>query len=111
MGEERREPAHQDCARGRGDAGRRAGGRPRMTRAQIVGIGAYAPKRILTNADLEKLVDTSDEWIIQRTGIRERHVVEEGEAASDLGLPAARQALERAGVSPEEVDLIVVGTT
>jgi len=50
-----------------------------MTRARIVGIGAYAPKRILTNAELEKMVETSDEWIVQRTGIRERHIVEDGE--------------------------------
>jgi 3-oxoacyl-[acyl-carrier-protein] synthase-3 len=82
-----------------------------MSRAQIVGVGAYAPKRILTNRDLEKMVATSDEWIVQRTGIRERHVVDEGEATSDLGLRAARQALQRAGVEPGEVDLIVVGTT
>jgi 3-oxoacyl-[acyl-carrier-protein] synthase III len=82
-----------------------------MTRARIVGIGAYAPKRILTNRELEKMVDTTDEWIVQRTGIRERHVVDEGEATSDLGLRAARQALERAGVAPGEIDLIVVGTT
>ena len=82
-----------------------------MTRARIIGVGAYAPKRILTNHDLEKMVDTSDEWILQRTGIRERHIADEGEAASDLGLRAAQQALDRAGVLPEEIDLIVVGTT
>ncbi|PYO51578.1 MAG: 3-oxoacyl-ACP synthase [Candidatus Rokuibacteriota bacterium] len=82
-----------------------------MTRARIVGIGAYAPKRILTNQDLEKMVHTSDEWIVQRTGIRERHIADETEAASDLGLKAAQQALERAGVEPEEIDFIVVGTT
>ena len=82
-----------------------------MTRAQIVGIGAYAPKRILTNQDLEKMIDTSDEWIVQRTGIRERRIVDETEAASDLGLRAAQQAMERASVEPEEIDLIVVGTT
>ena len=82
-----------------------------MTRARIIGVGAHAPKRILTNRDLEKMVETSDEWIVQRTGIRERHVVDEGEAASDLGFTAAQQALERAGVEPEEIDLIVVGTT
>ena len=82
-----------------------------MTRARIVGIGAYAPKRILTNQDLEKLVQTSDEWIVQRTGIRERHIADETEAASDLGRQAAQQALDRAGVDPREVDLIVVGTT
>jgi len=82
-----------------------------MTRARIAGIGAYAPKRILTNHDLEKMVDTSDEWIVQRTGVRERHIADDGEAASDLGLRAAQQALDRAGVEAEEVDFIVVGTT
>lgn len=82
-----------------------------MTRARIVGIGAYAPKRILTNHDLEKTVETSDEWIVQRTGIRERHIADETEATSDLALKAAQQALDRAGVEPEEVDFIVVGTT
>jgi len=82
-----------------------------MTRAQITGIGAHAPARVLTNRDLERLVDTSDEWIVQRTGIRERRIAAEDEAASDLALPAARQAMERAGVTAEEIDLIVVGTT
>jgi 3-oxoacyl-[acyl-carrier-protein] synthase-3 len=82
-----------------------------MTRARIVGIGAYAPKRILTNKELEQMVDTSDEWIVQRTGIRERHIVEDGEGPSDLALRAARQAMERAQVTPEEIDFIVVGTT
>jgi len=82
-----------------------------MKRAQIVGVGAYAPKRILTNDELAKMVDTSNEWIVQRTGIRERHVVDEGEASSDLGLEAAQQALDRAGIEPAEIDLIVVGTT
>jgi len=82
-----------------------------MTRARIVGMGAYAPKRILTNHDLAKMVETSDEWIVQRTGIRERHVADETEATSDLALKAAQQALDRAGVEPEDVDLIVVGTT
>ena len=82
-----------------------------MTRARIVGIGAYAPKRILTNAELEKMVETSDEWIVQRTGIRERHIVEDGEGPSDLAVRAAQQAMERAQVPPEEIDFIVVGTT
>ena len=82
-----------------------------MKRAKIVGVGAYAPKRILTNVELEKMVNTSDAWIVQRTGIRERHIVDESEATSDLGLRAAQQALERAGVEPGEIDFIVVGTT
>jgi 3-oxoacyl-[acyl-carrier-protein] synthase III len=82
-----------------------------MKRAKIVGVGAYAPKRILTNAELEKMVNTSDAWIVQRTGIRERRIADESEATSDLGLRAAQQALERAGVEPSEIDFIVVGTT
>ena len=82
-----------------------------MTRARIIGIGAYAPKRILTNEELERMVDTSDEWIVQRTGIHERHIVDENEATSDLAIRAAQQALERAQVEPGEIDLIVVGTT
>jgi 3-oxoacyl-[acyl-carrier-protein] synthase III len=82
-----------------------------MKRAKIVGVGAYAPKRILTNAELEKMVDTSDEWIVQRTGIRERRIADASEATSDLALRAAQQALERAGVEPGEIDFIVVGTT
>lgn len=82
-----------------------------MKRAKIVGVGAYAPQRVLTNADLGKMIATSDEWIVQRTGIRERHIVDPSEATSDLALRAAQQALERAGVEPGEIDFIVVGTT
>ena len=82
-----------------------------MTRAYISGVGAYAPKRILTNADLEGIVDTNDAWIVQRSGIRERHIAEEGEASSDLAVPAAQQALEAANLGPEDVDFMVVATT
>ncbi len=82
-----------------------------MKRAKITGTGAYAPKRILTNADLAKMVETSDEWIQQRSGIRERHIVDESEATSDLAVHAARQAIERANLVPEDIDFIVVGTT
>jgi 3-oxoacyl-[acyl-carrier-protein] synthase-3 len=82
-----------------------------MTRARIVGMGGYAPKRILTNADLARMVDTSDEWIVQRSGIRERHIVDETEATSDLAVRAAQQALERANLTPDDVDFIVLGTT
>jgi len=82
-----------------------------MRRAKIVGIGAYAPKRILTNAELEKMVDTNDEWIQQRSGIRERRIVDDKEATSDLAVNAARQALERANLTPDDIDFIVVGTT
>ncbi|HSF06383.1 MAG TPA: beta-ketoacyl-ACP synthase III [Methylomirabilota bacterium] len=82
-----------------------------MMRAKIVGMGAYAPKRILSNADLETMIETSDEWIVQRTGIRERRIAEEGEATSDLAVRAAQQALERANLVPEDIDFIIVGTT
>ena len=76
----------------------------------LTGIGAYAPDRVLTNADLEGMVETSDEWIVTRTGIKERRIAEPAQAASDLALPAARQALEQAGVQPEELDLVIVAT-
>ena len=79
-------------------------------RSLIVGTGSYAPEKVLTNADLEKIVDTSDEWIVERTGIRERHVAGPEQASSDLAVEAARRALAMAGVAPEEVELIVVGT-
>jgi len=82
-----------------------------VKRAKIIGVGAYAPRRVLTNAELEKMVETSDEWIVRRTGIRERRIADPSEATSDLALRAAQQALERAGVEPGEIDLIVVGTT
>jgi 3-oxoacyl-[acyl-carrier-protein] synthase III len=79
-------------------------------RIGITGIGAYAPERVLTNADLETMVDTSDEWIVERTGIRERRIAADDQAASDLALPACREALERAGVRAEDIDYIVVAT-
>jgi 3-oxoacyl-[acyl-carrier-protein] synthase-3 len=82
-----------------------------MTRARIIGMGAYAPKRVLSNADLEKMVETSDEWIVQRSGIHERRIVDESEATSDLAVRAAHQALERANLVPEDIEFIVVGTT
>jgi 3-oxoacyl-[acyl-carrier-protein] synthase III len=82
-----------------------------MTRAKIIGVGAYAPKRILTNADLEKMVKTTDEWIVQRSGIRERRIADENEATSDLAVKAAQQALERANLTPDDIDFIVLGTT
>jgi 3-oxoacyl-[acyl-carrier-protein] synthase-3 len=76
----------------------------------VIGTGSYVPERVMTNADLEKLVDTSDEWIFTRTGIRERRIAAEGENTSDMGAAAARAALEQAGVTAEEVDLILVAT-
>jgi 3-oxoacyl-[acyl-carrier-protein] synthase III len=80
------------------------------TRVGITGLGAYVPDRILTNADLERMVDTNDEWIVERTGIRERRIAADSQAASDLALPACAQALDRAGVSGEEIDYLVVAT-
>jgi 3-oxoacyl-[acyl-carrier-protein] synthase-3 len=82
-----------------------------LRRVAISGLATYVPPRILTNADLEKMVDTSDEWILQRTGIRERHIVDPGVATSDLAAEAARRALIQAGLSPADIDFIVVGTT
>ena len=79
-------------------------------RIGITGIGAFAPERVLTNEDLEGMIETSDEWIRERTGIKERRIAAPDQAASDLALPACRQALERAGVRAEELDLLVVGT-
>ena len=76
----------------------------------ITGLGTYAPERILTNAELAQLVDTSDEWITERTGIKERRIAAPEQAMTDLALPAAREALERAGVAAHEIDLIVVAT-
>ncbi len=79
-------------------------------RAKITGVGHYVPPKVLTNKDLEKMVDTNDEWIVSRTGIRERHILEDGKASSYMGKYAAMRALEEAGVKPEELDLIVVAT-
>ncbi|MHB1041806.1 MAG: beta-ketoacyl-ACP synthase III [Eubacteriales bacterium] len=79
-------------------------------RAGIAGIGVYVPERVLTNSDLERMVDTSDEWIRTRSGIRERRIAGPEEATSDMALIAAERALVDAGVSPEEVDLIIVAT-
>ncbi len=81
-----------------------------MRRARIVGTGGYLPDRILTNAELAARVDTSDEWIIERTGIRQRHIAADGELTSDLAVAAARKALDAAGLTPDDVDLIVVAT-
>jgi 3-oxoacyl-[acyl-carrier-protein] synthase-3 len=81
-----------------------------MNRAKIVGTGAAVPRKLLTNADLEKMVNTSDQWIRDRTGIRERHIVSEGEKFSDLCTQAAGEALKRAKVRAEDLDMILVGT-
>jgi 3-oxoacyl-[acyl-carrier-protein] synthase-3 len=79
--------------------------------ARIVGTGSYLPEKIVTNDDLARTVDTSDEWIRTRTGIRSRHVAAEGQLASDLALPAAQSALQSAGVAAADIDLIIVATT
>jgi 3-oxoacyl-[acyl-carrier-protein] synthase-3 len=78
---------------------------------RIAGLSTYAPPRLLTNADLEKMVDTSDEWILQRTGIRQRHIVDPGVATSDLARVAAEGAMQEAGITVDQVGFIVVGTT
>jgi len=80
-----------------------------MLSVKIVGLGKYLPKKILTNHDLERMVDTSDEWITTRTGIKRRRIVE-GESASDLGTKAARRAIKAAAVKPEDIELIIVAT-
>jgi len=82
---------------------------PRLRPVAILGTGSAVPARKLTNADLEQTVDTSDEWIVTRTGIRERRIVE-GQATSDLAIQASRVALEAAGVDPGKVELILVAT-
>ena len=80
-------------------------------RARIAGLGKYLPKHIRTNADIEKLVDTSDSWIQERTGVRERRIAADNESASTLGIQAARQALEQAEVEPKDLDLVLTATT
>lgn len=82
-----------------------------MNYSRIAGTGSYLPERIVTNRDLEDRVDTTDEWIVSRTGIEARHVAADDELTSDLALHAARRAMESAGVGPEDIDLIVVATT
>lgn len=81
-----------------------------MVNSKITGIGSYVPNRRLTNADLEKIVDTSDDWIVSRTGIRERRIGADDEATSDMAQMAGRRAMEMAGAKPEEIDLLMVGT-
>jgi 3-oxoacyl-[acyl-carrier-protein] synthase-3 len=82
-----------------------------LRRTQISGLATYVPPRLLTNQDLEKLVSTSNEWILQRTGIRERHIVDPGVATSDLAREASVKAIAQAGLTPHDIDFIVVGTT
>ena len=79
-------------------------------RAKISALGTYVPPRLLTNADLEKMVDTNNEWIMARVGIRERHIVEKGVATSDLAVEAAKKALAQRGLTPTDIEAIIVGT-
>ena len=81
-----------------------------LIRAKISALGTYVPPRLLTNQDLEKMVDTSDQWITDRTGIKQRHIVDKGTATSDLACQAARQALQRRGIPPNDIESIVIGT-
>ncbi len=84
---------------------------PPIARARISSIAAYVPPKVLTNADLEKMVETNDEWIMQRVGIRERHIVEPGVATSDLAKEASLKAIQAAGLTPNDIDFILVATT
>ena len=79
--------------------------------SRIIGTGSYLPAKALTNFDLEKIVDTTDEWIVSRSGIHERHIAADGEVTSDLALQASLRAIEMAGISADEIDLIIVATT
>src|SRR4249919_3515764 len=79
-------------------------------RAKISALGTYVPPRLLTNADLEKMVETNDQWILNRTGIRERHLVDKGVATSDLALEAAKKALAQRGLAASDLEAIIVGT-
>jgi 3-oxoacyl-[acyl-carrier-protein] synthase-3 len=82
-----------------------------MIYARIAGTGSYLPEKIVSNKDLEATIETSDEWIAERTGIRQRHIAADGEYSSDMGLAAARKAIEMAAIDASEIDLIIVGTT
>lgn len=82
-----------------------------MTFARVLGTGSYLPEHLLTNSDLERLVDTKDEWVRERTGIRKRHIVGPGETTCDLAEYASRRALEAAGIEKEKIDFVVLGTT
>ena len=82
-----------------------------MTFARIAGTGGYLPERVMTNHDLEKIVETSDEWIRERSGIKRRHIAAADEKTSDMAVKAARLAIEAAGVEVDEIDLIIVATT
>src|SRR6202022_4487405 len=81
-----------------------------LVRAKITALGTYVPPRLLTNDDLEKMVETSNEWIMERTGIRERHIADKGVASSDLAVEAAKRALAERGLAPSDLDALFVAT-
>ncbi|KAI94806.1 ketoacyl-ACP synthase III [Rhodomicrobium vannielii ATCC 17100] len=83
----------------------------KQTRSVVLGCGSYLPERVLTNQDLARIVDTSDEWISDRTGIKTRHIAADGEMTSDLGIAAARAALDHAGIDPQSLDFIILATS
>ena len=80
-------------------------------RSKIISTGSYLPEKIMTNSDLEKIVDTSDEWIFQRSGIKQRHIAADDQSTADMAVIAAKNAIEHAGISPEDIDGIIVATT
>jgi len=82
-----------------------------MTYSRIAGTGSYLPEKVLTNHDLEEMMDTSDDWIQERTGIKRRHIAADGEATSDLALAAANEALDMAGIAADDINLIIIATT
>ena len=82
-----------------------------MIFSKIIGVGSYLPKKVLTNKDLEKSLDTTDEWITSRTGIKQRHIVSPGQQTSDLAFEAARKAISNSNINTDEIDLIIVATT
>src|SRR5579872_480266 len=82
----------------------------KISGAKITALGTYVPPRLLTNKDLEKMVETSDQWIMERTGIRERHLVEKGTATSDLAVNALKQLLQRRGINATDLEAIIVAT-
>ena len=84
---------------------------PKIIRSRVAGVGCYLPQRIVTNAELEQTVDTSDDWIVQRTGIRQRHIAATGETTSQLGTKAAQAALQAAGLTGDQIDLLIVATS
>src|SRR5262249_104810 len=102
---------HAPSQRGSSGARHRGGGFVTMLRSVVLGCGSYLPSRGPTNAALSRMVDTSDEWITQRTGIRERRIAAKGETTSDMALAAARAALAAAGLDAQSIDLIVLATS